>query len=75
MVDDEAKIRDTSTTVVSATVGWEWDIGDGSPKDSAQNVQQAYDQPGAFKVKLVITDQDGASDSVELTVVVIPNAA
>ncbi|MFQ5812688.1 MAG: PKD domain-containing protein [Anaerolineae bacterium] len=43
-------------------VSWHWDFGDGST-DYGQVVTYAYEEPSTYNVTLIITDNDGASDS------------
>ncbi|HUR10465.1 MAG TPA: PKD domain-containing protein [Flavitalea sp.] len=40
-------------------VSWSWDFGDGSPVSTAQNPVHNYINPGAYTVRLMITDRFG----------------
>lgn len=46
-----------------------WDFGDGTTS-LEQNPKKKYAQPGTFKVKLTVRDNDGAESSVEKSVTV-----
>jgi PKD repeat protein len=50
---------------------WKWDFKDGSTS-SDQNPVHTYITSGAYKVKLVITDNTGVKDSLEQKVIVRP---
>jgi PKD repeat protein len=45
---------------------WEW--GDGTPDGSGQISSHAYSATGDYSVKLTVTDNDGASNSISRTV-------
>lgn len=44
---------------------WQWSFGDGNSATN-QNVSHTYSQPGLYPVKLVITDQNGCKDSIQI---------
>ncbi|MFO8087151.1 MAG: choice-of-anchor L domain-containing protein [Bacteroidales bacterium] len=48
----------------SATVDWQWHFGDGN-SSTAQSPTHTYDA-GTYDVKLIVTTNDGCSDSLEL---------
>lgn len=52
-------------------VEYEWDFGDGSPKEYGVIVNHSYSAAGIYDVTLKVTDNDGASDNdttyVEIT--------
>jgi len=52
----------------------EWSFGDGE-KARGTAVSHAYDQPGRYKVTLIVTDDDGAQDQASITVIVRANEA
>lgn len=59
----DVQFTDTSSDAVI----WRWYFGDGG-QSSAQNPPlHAYNSPGAFDVKLVVTDINGCKDSVTKT--------
>ncbi len=72
---DSVKIRDSATscssfnfkglgyTNVSPITMWQWSFGDGGTAYT-QNTSYTYAAPGAFTVKLVVTDVNGCKDSV-----------
>ena len=47
---------------------YSWDFGDGSTTGSAASPSHTYASPGVYTVKLTVTDNDGASNTVETTV-------
>jgi PKD repeat protein len=51
-------------------VSWQWEFGDGS-KGSGEVVTHTYKEPGKYKVKLTVTDNDGASstDTTDVSIV------
>jgi PKD repeat protein len=49
-----------------------WDFGDGTTS-TEQNPKKKYTQPGTFKVKLTVRDNDGAESTVEKTITVKPS--
>ena len=56
---------DQSTNAAS----WEWNFGDGSTKETEQNVTHTYENPGAYTVWLKVTNPCGVdSTSVNLNV-------
>jgi Tol biopolymer transport system component/uncharacterized membrane protein len=62
-----AAFTDASTDADGTIVAWRWDFGDGATS-SARNPSHTYDEPGAYTVRLTVTDDDGATDVVELEV-------
>ncbi|MFQ5883642.1 MAG: PKD domain-containing protein [Thermoplasmata archaeon] len=44
-------------------VDYEWDFGDGSPKEYGVQVSHVYSAAGIYNVTLKVTDNDGASDT------------
>jgi putative cell wall-binding protein len=50
-------------------VAYEWDLGDGATS-AAAGLEHTYDEPGAYVVELVVTDDDGASGAASVNVVV-----
>ncbi|MFP4050206.1 MAG: PKD domain-containing protein [Thermoplasmata archaeon] len=53
-------------------VNWTWDFGDGSIK-YGRNVTHEFDSDGDHEVRLIVTDDDGDSDSVEKKVTIQEN--
>ena len=49
--------------------GYEWDLGDGATA-TGQTATTSYETPGEKQVTLTVTDEDGATDSYQTTVVV-----
>lgn len=64
---------------------WEWDFGDGTPKDYRKSTLHKYDSPGIYQIKLTlnkncvkeklieITDQGRIIDRTKLPYIVGPN--
>lgn len=67
-VGDEVQFTDKSTDD-GQIVNRQWDFGDGTTS-TEQNPKKKYAQPGTFKVKLTVRDNDGAESSVEKTITV-----
>jgi PKD repeat protein len=70
-VGDEVQFTDKSTDD-GQIVSRQWDFGDGT-KSTEQNPKKKYTQPGTFKVKLTVRDNDGAESTVEKTITVKPS--
>ncbi len=65
---DEMQFTDKSTDD-GQIVSWRWDFGDGTTS-TEQNPKKKYTQPGTFRVKLTVRDNDGAESTVEKSVTV-----
>jgi len=50
---------------------WNWNFGDGSPGGSGETVVHPYADPGTYSVRLIIQDNDGASDEITKDVTVV----
>jgi len=57
-------------------VSWSWDFGDGT-FDTLQNPSHTYNSPGTYNVSLVVTDNNGCSDTITqpVTMYSIPNSS
>ena len=51
-------------------VSYKWDFGDGNT-DSGKLVSHSFDNTGSFAVKLIVEDNDGATDTITKTVRVL----
>jgi alpha-galactosidase len=60
-----------SQTPGGQPAAYRWDFGDGAAADG-QTVEHAYKTPGTYKVKLTVTDRQGAADSTGASVVATP---
>lgn len=58
---------DGSTDSDGTIVSWLWDFGDGKTS-TAQNPRHRYGSVDSYDVTLIVTDNDGASDSITQTV-------
>ena len=63
------QFTDTSTDSDGTITSWLWDFGDGNTS-TLQNPTHQYNTPGNYSVNLSITDNDGASDFIEITITV-----
>jgi PKD repeat protein len=63
--------RSTDPDGNNTIVAWSWTFGDGT-SSTLRNPTHVYGGKGAFKVKLTVTDNRGASDPVTHTVTVAP---
>jgi PKD repeat protein len=54
----------TSTDADDSIASFAWDFGDGTPGSPAPNPAHQFADPGQYDVTLVVTDQDGTTDSV-----------
>jgi serine protease len=61
--------RDTSADVDGSVVGWSWTFGDGGTS-AQQHPSHDYEAGGTYTVTLIVTDDDGATDSVSRQVTV-----
>jgi len=59
----------TSSDSDGSVAGYAWDFGDGG-SGTGKSVAHTYSAAGSFVVKLTVTDDKGATDSVSKTVVV-----
>ena len=60
---------DTSTDSDGRIVGWSWNFGDGGTSP-LQNPAHTYAGSGTYSVTLMVTDDDGATDSISKNVTV-----
>jgi PKD repeat protein len=60
----------SSTDSDGTIVSYDWDFGDGSPADTGGTVTHTYGASGTYQVKLVVTDNDGATGQ-QITPVVV----
>jgi hypothetical protein len=59
------QFADTST---GNPVSWDWNFGDGSPHDTAQNTSHIYLLPGDYTATLTVRNSAGATSSKSVTI-------
>ncbi len=60
----------TNTSIIAAgTITYNWDLGDGTTS-TATNVTHSYAVPGTYFVKLIVTSDNGCTDSLSFNVTV-----
>lgn len=69
--DDTTLFTSTSTTNFGNIIQWDWTFGDGSPTQSGQQVQHVYPSDGQYQTELIITLDNGCTDSVTVAVDVL----
>ena len=62
-ISDTVQFTDASGDPDGSIVSWAWDFGDGG-NSQAKNPTHQYANPGTFTVKLTVTDNNGATDTV-----------
>ncbi len=68
-VTEIVQFADQSTDSDGNIVSWRWDFGDGT-SSNLQNPKHAYTDDGTFTVSLMVTDNDGLSNSTSQTITV-----
>gem|GEM_PF-4463066 len=53
-------------------VRWQWTLGDGTSKN-AKNFTHNYTQNGTYQILLTVTDDDGATNSTQMSIYVLPS--
>jgi uncharacterized repeat protein (TIGR02543 family) len=69
MVGDIVSFTDASTDSDGSVSAWSWNFGD-SGTSLLQNPTHSYSSAGTYAVRLMVTDDDGASNYVERSVIV-----
>lgn len=67
--DLKCEFEDESRDKDGSIVAREWSFGDGK-RSTKKNPKHGYDEPGTYLVRLKVTDDDGATDTVEVSVTV-----
>jgi PKD repeat protein len=63
----DCSFTDTSSDNDGSVVAWDWDFGDGN-SSTEQNPAHSYAAEGDYTVSLTVTDDDGATASVNMLV-------
>lgn len=66
-VGDEIRFTDGSSDPEGKSLQYDWDFGDGSSSGERSPVHE-FGEAGTFTVELTVTDSEGASDSVSVSV-------
>ena len=70
----EAEVDFTDLSTDDGTIeSWLWDFGDGNT-NSEQNPTHIYDEAGSYDVTLTVIDNNGVSDEINKTIVVVENS-
>ena len=67
---DVLTFSDTSTDADGMIVSWNWDFDDKTGTSILQNPSYIYLSEGIYNVSLTVTDDDGATDTTKVTVVI-----
>jgi PKD repeat protein len=67
--DLDCGFTDGSTDGDGSIFGWSWNFGDGATS-TAQNPSHSYDSGGTYPVSLIVTDDDGSTNSTSQNVTV-----
>lgn len=70
-----SQFRGGASTDDGRVASWRWDFGDGADEASGRDAEHTYDAPGAYTVRLTVTDDDGTSHVTEREVRVIGTIA
>jgi parallel beta-helix repeat protein len=57
---------------IGGIVSYDWDFGDGSPHGSGVRPTHIYSNPGIYNVTLTVTDAQGATDTDNCIITVLP---
>ncbi|MGC4103319.1 PKD domain-containing protein [Ferruginibacter sp.] len=69
--DTYAQFTDTSKVAAPSFInGWEWNFGDGSPLNNAQNPQHSYTAVGPYNVRLIAASNNGCKDTITQLLIV-----
>jgi len=66
---DNVSFYDSSGDADGSVVSWFWDFGDGNTSKEA-NPSHSYKNNGVYTVRLTVTDDDGANDSVLHSIII-----
>jgi len=65
------RFTDQSSDPDGRIISWEWDFGDGTPRNREQNPTHSYSNIGTFNVVLKVTDDTGATSTKSKSITVI----
>lgn len=66
---ESVKFLPNADDINGEIVSWEWKFGDGT-SSTKEKPEHIYDEEGEYVVNLTVTDDDGASSSIERTIIV-----
>jgi len=61
LMDGPVAVQDNSTGQV---VSWDWNFGDGSPDQAGSNSVHQYSNLGTYIITLIVTDNNGCTDTI-----------
>jgi parallel beta-helix repeat protein len=67
---DVLVFSDTSTDADGTIVSWKWNFGDSTGTSTMQNPSYMYLSEGVYDVSLTVTDDKGATDTTQVSVLV-----
>lgn len=66
--------NDTSSIITPYSLNeWNWNFGDNTPIVYSENANHLYSNPGTYSIKLIVTSNEGCTDSIAHTVTINPN--
>ena len=74
LVGEAVEFTDLSTDDDGTIVSWRWSFGDGSRSDERHPVH-VYDKAGVYEVTLEVTDHEGMSGLIDLSIEVLSSDA
>ncbi|MBK7968083.1 MAG: PKD domain-containing protein [Bacteroidetes bacterium] len=64
-------LSDLSTIASGSIVNWNWNLGDGN-SSSVQNPVHSFATPGSYQISLLVTTDQGCTDSIQAQINVYP---
>ncbi|MES2593083.1 MAG: PKD domain-containing protein [Bacteroidota bacterium] len=67
------QFTDSSAISPGSITSWSWNFGDGSPLVAAQSPSHMYTMPGTFSISLIVTSNNGCTDTLLKNIIIHPN--